>query len=410
MLTMQNKWRVGSLFGIPLFIDPSWLLILILITSVNASDIASRGLANGSIAWAWGAGLGLALLLFGSVLLHELGHSLVAKVQGIEVKSITLFLFGGIASIDRESKTPEAAFQVAIAGPLVSFALFGLFWGLYSYVPEESLWGFISLDIARINLILGLFNLIPGLPLDGGQVLKAAVWKWTGDRFKGIRYAATSGRLLGTTAIALGLFVFFLAAQIGGLWLALIGWFVLRNANAYERLSTLQSMLLSMTAEKVMTRDFRVIDAHLSLREFADQYLLLNPNQRQVMFASSEGRYRGLIRPTAIQGIERSQWEQLELIDIAEPLASIPAVEEQSTIAQVICLLEDLEDTFITVLSPAGAVAGVIDRGDIVRAIAKEYNVNIPNPELQRIRSERSYPTGFPLVEIAKQLQKETNN
>src|SRR6478672_8497165 len=171
---MQAGWRVGSLFKIPLYIDPSWLYILALFTFLNGIDL-QRGYPQESSIVIWASGLLMTLLLFASVLLHELGHSLVARAQGIKVNSITLFLFGGVASIDSESKTPGQAFQVAIAGPLVSFALF-LILGLGSQVlPPKSLLAIVTERVALINLVLGLFNLIPGLPLDGGQVLKAAI-------------------------------------------------------------------------------------------------------------------------------------------------------------------------------------------------------------------------------------------
>lgn len=401
---MQKNWQVGTLFGIPIYIDRSWFLILLLITAMDANDVWEQGLVRSPF-WAGLIGLGMALLLFVSVLLHELGHSLMAKSQGIEVKSITLFLFGGIASIDRESSNPLAAFAVAIAGPLVSLALFGFFGAVVLLTPDGSVGNFFAHDLSRLNLVLALFNLIPGLPLDGGQMLKAVIWKWTGDRLKGVRYAAASGKFLGTLAIALGLFTVLLLGQVGGLWMSLIGWFILRNANAYERLTNLQNVLVSLTTGQAMSREFRVVNAHLSLRDFAEQYLLLAPDKTHPTYASSEGRYRGLVHPLVLQKIERSQWDSMEILAIAEPLTEIPTVLETTTLAEVICKLETLDDAFVTVLSPAGAVAGIIDRALIVQAIAKEYNITLPPTEIQKIRTDRIYPNGFPLVDIAKQLQ-----
>ncbi|MFM6355030.1 MAG: site-2 protease family protein, partial [Planktothrix sp.] len=156
---MQAGWRIGTLFGIPLFVDYSWFAIVLLFTVVNRQDYAQWG-PNLS----WMAGFAIAILLFASVLLHELGHSLVAQSQGIEVNSITLFLFGGVASIDQESKTPGQAFQVAIAGPLVSFSLFFILNLVTHILPPSSLIYSLAQDLASINLVLGIFNLIPGLP------------------------------------------------------------------------------------------------------------------------------------------------------------------------------------------------------------------------------------------------------
>jgi len=188
----------------------------------------------------------MALLLFSSVILHELGHSLAARSQGIKVNSITLFVFGGVASIDRESRTPGGAFQVAIAGPAVSLTLFGLFYLLSETLPLSEAGQLIASDLANINLILALFNLIPGLPLDGGQVLKAAVWKLTGSRFQGVRWAAKTGKVLGGVGIALGLVLALVTGQfLGSMWIALIGGFIFRNASAYDRLTTLARILTS---------------------------------------------------------------------------------------------------------------------------------------------------------------------
>ncbi|RAQ40495.1 site-2 protease family protein, partial [Arthrospira sp. O9.13F] len=157
---MQAGWRIGTIFGIPLYIDSSWFVIVVLVTLLNSQEYLQWGELL-----SWGAGLAVALLLFASVLLHELGHSLIAKSQGIQVNSITLFLFGGIASIEKESKTPGQAFQVAIAGPLVSLALFFLLTALAQSLPEPNLVREIAQRIGEINLVLAIFNLIPGLPL-----------------------------------------------------------------------------------------------------------------------------------------------------------------------------------------------------------------------------------------------------
>jgi Zn-dependent protease len=302
---MQSGWRIGSILGIPLFIDSSWFIILLLVTFSYGVE-PSWHQAWGSLAWLMG--LALALLLFGSVLLHELGHSLAAKVQGIDVNSITLFLFGGIASIDKESKTPEDALKVAIAGPLVSFGLFLLLTGVSSLPGLPAPVGVITLNVAQINLVLTLFNLIPGLPLDGGQVLKAIVWKVTKSRIKGIRWAARSGQLLGWLAITFGLIMALFYQVFSGFWIAAIGWFALRNAAAYSQVTNLQEAMMSLTAADAMVRDFRVVDADMTIRHFADTYLL-EENRSTIYFAASDGRYRGMVSIDDIRTIERSQWK-----------------------------------------------------------------------------------------------------
>lgn len=400
---MQSGWRIGYLFGIPLYIDSSWFIILALLTLANGADWQNQHPEWGSVV-AWSAGLVLALLLFASVLLHELGHSLVARSQGIKVNSITLFLFGGVASIEQESKTPGKAFQVAIAGPAVSLILCFLF-SAFAQFPGPQPVKIIAAHLAQINLILTLFNLIPGLPLDGGQIVKAAVWKLTGDRFAGVHWAAKAGKALGWTAITLGVAAVLLGGRegIGGLWIALLGWFGVRNASAYDRLTDLQEALVRLTAADAMNREFRVVDAEMTLREFADQYLLIEGGASEKPFyAASNGRYRGMILTDDIRFVERSLWEKQTLHHIARPFADLITVDEKTPIVEAINRLEVHQLRRMTVLSPAGAVAGVIDRGDIVQAVCQKLNLPIPEAEIKRIKQEGDYPQGLQLGTIAK--------
>lgn len=402
---MRGQWQIGSFFGIPFYLDTSWFIIVGLVSLANATEINQQILGNNQI-WLGGVlGLLLALLLFASVLLHELGHSLAARTQGITVNSITLFLFGGVAAIERESKTPLGAFWVAIAGPLVSFALFIIFWTMGNLGQQWLIVRYFGQNLGQINLFLGLFNLIPGLPLDGGQILKALVWKLSGDRLVGVRWAARSGQGIGLIGVALGLISLFVIGDAGGAWLALVGWFVWRNANAYERTSNLQSGLKMIRATEVMTREFRVVNANLTLREFAETYLLQGNQNLVPYYAASDGRYRGLVRVNLLQDIERSEWDWLTLQDIAIPLTESPHVGENSTLVEIINQLERSGDRALTVLSPAAAVAGVIDRGDVVKAIVTQQGLPIPEAEIKRIKQEAVYPSYLPLVNLVKSLE-----
>ncbi|BCX13019.1 MAG: site-2 protease family protein [Thermosynechococcus sp.] len=396
---MGQGWQVGRVFGIPLYIDRSWFLVILLFAFLNGSDWQDTYPQWGALVWLMG--LVVSLLLFASVLLHELGHSLVARSQGITVRSITLFLFGGVAAIERESNTPAQAFQVAIAGPLVSFALFVLLQGGAVLLPGDSPLHELLRYLANINFVLGVFNLLPGLPLDGGQVLKAAVWKLTGNRFQGMRWAARSGQLLGWLAISFGLFVTLLGTG-NGLWLGLLGWFALQNATLYNRLSQLQEALVTLTAADAMTRDFRVIEGTLSLREFADRYLLLADRQPIAYFVATDGRYCGYLDPQALNHVERSRWEVTPVAELAVPLRAIATVKESDSLAKTVCTLEEQQQRFITVLTPADAVAGVIDRGDVLLALAQRLHWQLAKQDIQRLKQEKHYPPELQLLELAR--------
>ncbi|MBE7381932.1 MAG: site-2 protease family protein [Leptolyngbya sp. SIO1E4] len=397
---MQSGWRVGSILGIPLYLDSSWFIILLLVTFVYGSNPLWQ---ENWGALSWGIGLAMALLLFGSVLLHELGHSLVAKSQGIQVNSITLFLFGGIAAIDQESKTPGQAFQVAIAGPAVSFALYACLTLVITFLTIPPALAALLGNVAQINLVLTLFNLIPGLPLDGGQVLKAAVWKATKSRTKGVRWAARAGQILGWTAVGAGVLAYLAQPSLDLIWIVLIGGFAIRNASNYGRIADLQETLAELTAADAIARDFRVLDANMTLRQFADEYLL-QATRAPMYFAASDGRYRGLVTIDDVRDVERSEWESRTLHSIARPLDTIPSVRETTALAEVITHLESQALTRIVALTPAGAVAGVIDRGEIVRAMAGKMNLAISDAVIQRIKDDGEYPPGLKLPALAKTI------
>jgi CBS domain-containing protein len=283
----------------------------------------------------------------------------------------------------------------------VSLILFVLLWLLTYPLPQSSPAQVLAAQLASINLVLALFNLIPGLPLDGGQILKALVWKITGDRFRGSHWAAKIGQILGWLAIICGIILSFTTTDPGFFWIALIGWFVLRNASAYDSMTNLQETLLQLTAADAMTRDFRVIDAKMTLRQFADDYLLA-ATRPEIYFAASDGRYRGLVSVDDLRLVERSLWETQTLVSIVKPLDQIDTVKEKTLLVEVINQLERAQLRRITVLSPADAVAGILDRGDIVRAIADKLNVPIPEAQIKRIKDEGSYPPGLSIPAIAQ--------
>ena len=401
---MQTGWRVGSLFNIPLFIDNSWFFVVLLITFLQGSNPEWVELARGPIG-AYSSGFLLALALFASVLAHELGHSLVARAQGIKVNSIKLFLFGGIASIEKESDTPGQAFQVAIAGPAVSFFIFVALTLLQRSVPLSPIADGIVGSVAFTNLVLTLFNLIPGLPLDGGQIFKAAVWKATNSRSKGVRWAAKSGQVVGIGGIVLSAIAFFSTGELSLLWPGLIGLFILRNASSYNRMNTLQEALAKLKVSDATVRNFRVLDANMTLREFADECLLQEKKTPPVYFASSNGRYRGMVTLDDLRKVERSEWEQQDLHSIARPLLEIPHVAEDAPLTQAIRTLDEKRLNQLTALTPADAVAGTIDRGDIVRALAKQLKFPISDAIIQKIKEEGAYPAGLQLGAIAQSIE-----
>lgn len=229
-----NAARIGRIAGIDIRVHATWVFIALLIgwTFYARFQFLYDELATGETVALAAAGV---VIFFGSILLHELSHSLMAKARGITVRSITLFLFGGATDADVQSRGPGAEFAVTIVGPLTSVVVGGVLWAASAAVPGDGgpLTGMLGY-LAWINVALAVFNLLPGFPLDGGRILRALLWRSTGDLERATNVAATSGRIVGYGLVALGLFLF-VATGRGGLWLALIGWFLAQAATAEAR-------------------------------------------------------------------------------------------------------------------------------------------------------------------------------
>jgi Zn-dependent protease len=394
---MTSGWRIGSIFGIPFLLNPAWFYSLAMFTLFFGAGLGLDGI------WTWVTGFSMALLLFASVLLHELGHSLVAQSQGIQVNSITLFPFGGIASIEQESKTPIEAFWVAIAGPAVSFALFLLLVLGSLGLPESLPLRTMLVDLANINFVLALFNMMPGLPLDGGQVLKAAIWKFTGSRIKGVRYAAEAGRLLGWLAIVLGIAGFLVTLRFSFLWLVLLGAFGVRRASGYRRMIVLQEAMLQLQVGAIMDREFAVVDVNQTLEQFAAAYL---SQATEVYYGEADGRYVGLVAVEQLRSIERSLWSSQRLASLVQSWDNLPTLAESNSLAEAIQQLEVHQMPRLPVLSAAGAVTGVVDRVMIVRALGQKLNLQVPEAILQQIQAEGQFPPSLQLQSVARDALK----
>lgn len=357
---MNGSIRIGNLFGIPFFVHPTWFFILGLVTLSYSSQL---GLVLGLI---------VAILLFASVLAHELGHSFAAIRQGIEVKSITLFLFGGLANLAEESKTPAGAFWVAIAGPLVSFLLFGLFTiiGVGAGLSEP-LAGILAL-LASINLALGIFNLIPGLPLDGGNVLKAIVWKITGSPFKGVIFAGRFGQIFGLLGISFGLaivFGLFGSGFVGGWWYALIGWFLLQNAGRATQYAKLQDKLTNLKAEEAVHPNSPIVLESISLRKLANDYVIGKDLWRKFLVIDEQGRLVGEIAVDDMRTISTDLWSFTAVRELTKPVDQAKVVSPHQSLLDVAKVIEQNNVTELPVVQADGVLVGLLEKDAIAKLL-----------------------------------------
>jgi Zn-dependent protease/CBS domain-containing protein len=373
---MNGNLRVGNLFGIPFFINFSWFLVLGLVTWDYGNELGFSFPQLGGFAWV--LGLGAALMLFASVLAHELGHSFVAMRQGIPVNSITLFIFGGLASMGEESKTPGDAFWVAIAGPLVSIVLFTLLTLVSLFGGVTGAPAAIVNLIASINLALALFNLLPGLPLDGGNALKAIVWKITGKPYKGLAFASKAGQFLGWVGVGLGLLSVLGLSNIGSFWTLIVGWFLLQNAGRSAQAASVQEQLSGLTAADAVTPNSPVISAELSLREFANNYVIGNAtNWKKYLVTDAEGKMIGEIAVDAMKTIPTNDWWNVQVKELVQPAEQLVTVAIDMPLLEVVTLLEEKNVQTLAVLKDGAVLTGLLEKDSIIKLLQQRFEEKV---------------------------------
>ena len=271
------SFRLGRIWGFPIEIDISWFLVFLLVAWSLSAGYYPRVFPNQSVALNWGIGVITALLFFVSVLIHELAHSYVAIKNGLSIGGITLFLFGGVSKLTQEPQTPELELKMSAAGPLTSLALGGIFYGLGLGARALGLPApvvAVAAYLAVINVILAIFNLVPGFPLDGGRVLRAILWRSTGSLERATRYASFAGQGFGYLLMAWGAYQLCGGGLIGGAWMLFIGWFLVSAAqNAYQQV-VLQRALSGVPVERIMQRDVPRIPPDMLLRDLVDEYFM----------------------------------------------------------------------------------------------------------------------------------------
>jgi len=372
---MNGTIRVGNLFGIPFYIAQSWFLVLALVSWSYASNLAAQFPGLNSFLPLL-LGLVAALLLFASVLAHELGHSFVALKQGIGVKSITLFLFGGLASLEKESKTPAGAFWVAIAGPLVSLLIFGIVTTITATIPLSGPFAVILGTLAYVNLALALFNLIPGLPLDGGNILKALVWKITGNPYKGVVFASRVGQFIGWIAISSGLIPLLLFGSFANIWNLLLGWFLLQNAGKSAQGATIQAKFQGLTAADAVTSNSPVVAANLTLRDFADESIINSNNWRKFLVTDEQGILVGAIAVEDLSKVPSLRFCEMQVKDLMQPIDFTTVVTSERSLIDAVMQLEQQQKSALPVIKENGVLVGILEKATILHILQQKTQAN----------------------------------
>jgi Zn-dependent protease len=360
-----TSWRVGRIAGIEVRVDSSWVVIALLITYsmyLRASILYPELSGGGAVA----LGILATVLFFGSVLVHELAHAVVSQARGIRVQDITLFLFGGATRARVESRGPGDEFVIALVGPLTSGILAGLFGiaaGLGDDVLSRPLVGTLGY-LAWVNLLLAGFNLVPGFPLDGGRLLRSAIWKATGSIGRATRVASLSGQAVGWLLVAGGVAWLLAGDLAGGIWFAFIGWFLVQAARSSYQELQLRDMLRGVEAEDVMAGDLLRIPPDLSLQDAVDDYFMRYDHG--AFPVDEHGRTVGLLTLRGVRRVPREQWPTRRVRDHMVPLGDQVVVAPHARMDDVLGKLQDGEAGRVLVVQD-GEVVGIITPTDLTR-------------------------------------------
>ena len=376
---MPGSLRIGKIAGIDIYIHVSWIIILVLLTVSIAIGWFPQLYPGQSTANYWIVSLIAALLLFVSVLLHELAHSLVARRRGLPVKNITLFIFGGVSNIEQEPKDPGIEFQVAVVGPLTSILI-----GVVCFVLQLPLRGTnspleeILFYLAVTNLLLGVFNLIPGFPLDGGRVLRSIIWKISGSMRQATRADSITGQVIAYLFIILGIWLFFTVSLLDGIWLGFIGWYLLSSAQSANSQVMLASVFNNVTVGEVMNPKPMTVPANISLQQLVDAYFL--PGGLRYALVMQADQLVGLITLRDIRHIPREQWGQVLVSYTMVPLERLHVVSPQQTLSDVLPLMAGRDVNQLPVVQN-GAPVGIVSRDAIVQYLEVRRGLGLDSPK-----------------------------
>lgn len=364
---MRNALSIGRIFGIEIQLDYSWFIIFFLVAWSLAVSYFPQSYPGWRAGLYWGVALLTSLLFFGSVLAHELAHSLVARRHGTPVRNIRLFIFGGVAQITEEPKSARDEFRFTIVGPLTSLALglvFGAIWwatrGQHSPLTALTQW------LSFVNLMLAGFNMIPGFPLDGGRVFRSLVWAITKNLRWATQLAAMIGRAVAFLFILTGVIVIFRGYLINGLWLAFIGWFLENAASQSWRQFTLQELLQGHKVSEVLTTDWPGVSPDLTLDRLVEDHVLTS--LRRCLPVIQDGRLKGVVTVHSLREVPRADWPRTPLERVMIPLEKVKTIAPETELLTALQLMTREDINQLPVVRDESLV-GMIARDKILAFI-----------------------------------------
>jgi Zn-dependent protease/CBS domain-containing protein len=362
---------IGKAFGISLRLHYSWFFIFALVTWSLAAVYFPTTHPTWSLSLKIGAGLVASVLLFGSVLFHELMHSLVSLRQGTQIQSITLFFLGGVSEMSGEPKTAGDEFRMAAAGPFSSLILGGIFLGisfvLRGMLSEAAQFGAaICYYLGLINILLGVFNLIPGFPLDGGRILRSLIWWRSRNMQSATKIASNIGRAIGFIFIFGGVWLAFAGNFFNGIWLVLIGWFLETAASGSYRQVVLQDMLRGHKASEVMSRDCMVVPPDITVERLVNEHIL--SSGRRCFPVVSGGHTEGLVTLSNVRSVPRDARKTTQVREAMTPLSKVKSVTPNEDLSTILQILSENDINQVPVVWE-NKVVGIVARDNLINFI-----------------------------------------
>lgn len=365
---MGGSYRLLRVFGIDILVHWSWLVIFVLLTWWLSQGFFKDQYGDWTAGQRWAAAVVSALTFFASILLHELAHSLVAKREGLSVKSITLFIFGGVSALGSEPETPGQEFRVAIVGPIVSFILAGAF-GIVALVAHLSDVGgsppaAVVLYLAIVNGAVGVFNMLPGYPLDGGRVLRAALWARGRNLLTATRRASLAGTFLAFGLIAFGVFSILTGNFIGGAWFIVIGWFLRNVSEASYQQQLYRNTLEGTKVGQLINRSFNSASPDINLNTLVQEYMLARSQRSVPIVVGME--LLGLVTMRDLKRVPRDEWETTSVFRAMTPREKLHHVDAEEEITRALEIMAKENVNQLPVLE-FGRFVGFVTRADVMR-------------------------------------------
>ena len=348
---------IFKIFGITIKLHFSWFIIFALITWQLVTNFPDGNLSTGARVV---VGLVASLLLFGSLIAHEVMHSVVAIKSGIPVHAITLFIFGGVSQITKEPEKPGDEVRIALAGPLTSLACGALFFGVWYLMKNSTnMIRDVVLWLAQTNVILAVFNLIPGFPLDGGRVLRGVLWGRNRNVRDATRVAANIGRGVGYLFIIGGIFLIFYGVVFQGFWFAFIGWFLENAAASSYRQVALNDVLQGHTASEVLTKECTLVSPELTVQQLVNEQILTGGKRCFPVVADEKAL--GLITLNDVRAVPRDQWDTRKVSEAMIPAEKMLSVGPNEDLAKVLQILTEKDINQVPVVED-GKIIGIVAR------------------------------------------------